>query len=603
MENLELLRLKERVEIAIEIGESYYREFKTALEGKPGEKTPRDIKEVCYDIAKTLVAFSNADGGELFVGIEDDNTVTGLKYKEDIIIAILKAPEIYILKDTPVPLKRATIIDYNGLKVAYFSVEKGSKYVHLTSKGECFQRKDRESVPTASELIRLNREETISREYDRQFVDLATVSDLDLELVQSVAKQISNNISPEKFLQYLELAEFDGNRLRLRRAALLLFAKHPTKWHPRSQVRILRVKGIEEKTGEDFNLMELAEVSGNIFLLYQNSWEALRPHLTETRFSKDGVFKNQIIYPELACKEALINAITHRDYSLEGRGIEIKVFDDRLEILSPGKLLSSITIKDLEELKGVHQTRNTYTARVLREFGLIRELGEGIRRMFDLMKSNELIPPKLESPNKSFIVSLFYKFIYNKEEKNWLDKFENYNLSREQKTVVKLGINGRLISAKDIWENVGIVDTEYYRQLIADLQKKGILISEIKKTAAQILAKKQRVSVKSIPRFKIILPNSISIKAEIERDSDKSDYAKIYVTNLPYTITENQLEEYFTQFGEVSDIAIPKDHYTGKVRGFGFVEFESKEVANKLLQDNEPKYLEGRKIYIQEFKK
>lgn len=603
MENLELLRLKERVEIAIEIGQSYYREFKTALEGKPGEKTPRDIKEVCYDIAKTLVAFSNADGGELFVGIEDDNTVTGLKYKEDIITAILKAPEIYILKDTPVPLKRATIIDYNGLKVAYFSVEKGSKYVHLTSKGECFQRKDRESVPTASELIRLNREETISREYDRQFVDLATVSDLDLELVQSVAKQISNNISPEKFLQYLELAEFDGNRLRLRRAALLLFAKHPTKWHPRSQVRILRVKGIEEKTGEDFNLMELAEVSGNIFLLYQNSWEALRPHLTETRFSKDGVFKNQIIYPELACKEALINAITHRDYSLEGRGIEIKVFDDRLEILSPGKLLSSITIKDMEELKGVHQTRNTYTARVLREFGLIRELGEGIRRMFDLMKSNELIPPKLESPNKSFIVSLFYKFIYNKEEKNWLDKFENYNLSREQKTVVKLGINGRLISAKDIWENVGIVDTEYYRQLIADLQKKGILISEIKKTAAQILAKKQRVSVKSIPRFKIILPNSISIKAEIERDSDKSDYAKIYVTNLPYTITENQLEEYFTQFGEVSDIAIPKDHYTGKVRGFGFVEFESKEVANKLLQDNEPKYLEGRKIYIQEFKK
>jgi len=603
MENLELLRLKERVEIAIEIGQSYYREFKTALEGKPGEKTPRDIKEVCYDIAKTLVAFSNADGGELFVGIEDDNTVTGLKYKEDIIIAILKAPEIYILKDTPVPLKRATIIDYNGLKVAYFSVEKGSKYVHLTSKGECFQRKDRESVPTASELIRLNREETISREYDRQFVDLATVSDLDLELVQSVAKQISNNISPEKFLQYLELAEFDGNRLRLRRAALLLFAKHPTKWHPRSQVRILRVKGIEEKTGEDFNLMELAEVSGNIFLLYQNSWEALRPHLTETRFSKDGVFKNQIIYPELACKEALINAITHRDYSLEGRGIEIKVFDDRLEILSPGKLLSSITIKDLEELKGVHQTRNTYTARVLREFGLIRELGEGIRRMFDLMKSNELIPPKLESPNKSFIVSLFYKFIYNKEEKNWLDNFENYNLSREQKTVVKLGINGRLISAKDIWENVGIVDTEYYRQLIADLQKKGILISEIKKTAAQILAKKQRVSVKSIPRFKIILPNSISIKAEIERDSDKSDYAKIYVTNLPYTITENQLEEYFTQFGEVSDIAIPKDHYTGKVRGFGFVEFESKEVANKLLQDKEPKYLEGRKIYIQEFKK
>lgn len=603
METFELLRLKERVEIAIEIGESYYREFKTALEGKPGEKSAREIKEVCYDIAKTLVAFANADGGELFVGIEDDNTVTGLKYKDEIIDAILKAPENYILKDTPVPLKRATIIDYNGLKVAYYSVEKGSKYVHLTSKGECFQRKDRESVPTASELIRLNREETISREYDRQFVDLAAISDLNLDLVQAVAKQVANNISPEKFLQYLELAEFDGNRLRLRKAALLLFAKHPTKWHPRSQVRILRVKGIEEKTGENFNLIELAEVSGNIFHLYESSWEALRPHLTETRFSKDGIFKNQIIYPELACKEALINAITHRDYSLEGRGIEIKIFDDRLEILSPGKLLSSITIKELEELKGVHQTRNTYTARVLREFGLVRELGEGIRRMFDLMKSNELIPPKLESPNKSFIVTLYYKYIYNKEEKLWLDNFEDYNLSREQKTVVKLGINGRLISAKEIWENVGIIDTEYYRQLIAVLQKKGILLSEIKKPAAQIIAKKQRVSVKSIPRFKIVLPNSISDKIEIDKEYDKSDYAKIYITNLPYSTTESQLEDFFSKFGEISDISIPKDHYTGKVRGFGFVEFERQDVVNKLLKDKDPMYIEGRKINIQEFKK
>jgi ATP-dependent DNA helicase RecG len=603
METLELLRLKERVEIAVEIGESYYREFKTALQGKPGEKIQREIKEVCYDIAKTLVAFANADGGELFVGIEDDNTVTGLKYNDEIIQNILKAPEIYILKETPVPLKRATIIDYNGIKVAYFSVEKGSKFVHLTSKGECFQRKDRESVPTASELIRLNREETVSREYDRQFVDLAAISDLNLDLIQTVAKQVANNISPEKFLQYLELAEFDGSRLRLRRAALLLFAKHPTKWHPRSQVRILRVKGIEEKSGENFNLIELAEISGNIFQLYETSWEALRPHLTETRFSKDGIFKNQIIYPELACKEALINAITHRDYSLEGRGIEIKIFDDRLEILSPGKLLSSITIKELEELKGVHQTRNTYTARVLREFGLVRELGEGIRRMFDLMKSNELIPPKLESPNKSFIVTLYYKYIYNKEEKLWLDNFENYNLSREQKTVVKLGINGRLISAKEIWENVGIIDTEYYRQLIDILQKKGILISEIKKPLAQTLAKRQHVSVKSIPRFKIVLPNSLSDKIEIDKEYDKSDYAKLYITNLPFSTTENQLEDFFSRFGEISDISIPKDHYTGKARGFGFIEFEKQEVANKILNDKTPIYFEGRKIYIQEFKK
>ena len=220
-------------------------------------------------------------------------------------------------------------------------------------------------------------------------------------------------MSPEKFLQYLELAEFDGNRLRLRRAALLLFAKHPTKWHPRNQVRIFRVKGTEEKTGENFNVHEVGETSGNCFQINEQSWEMLRPHLTETRFSKDAIFKTQIIYPEAACKEALINAITHRDYSLEGRGIEVKIFDDRLEIISPGKLLSSLTIKNLEELKGVHQSRNTYISRVLREFGYIRELGEGMRRIFELMESNDLVKPKLESPNKTFKLCFRNVIIHN----------------------------------------------------------------------------------------------------------------------------------------------------------------------------------------------
>jgi ATP-dependent DNA helicase RecG len=625
----ELLRLKERVEIALEIGESYYREFKTALEIEVegvGERRikkpkPRDIKEVCHDIAKTLVAFANADGGELFVGVEDDNSVTGLQYTDEKNNIILKAPNTHVHTDTPLPIKRATIINYEGLKVAYFSVEKGSKYVHLTSKGECFQRKDRESVPTASEHIRFLREEEVSREYDRQFVDLAYISDLDLQLVSTVAQHISKSMSPEKFLQYLELAEFDGDRLRLRRAALLLFAKNPLKWHPRCQVRILRVKGIEEKTGENFNVEEIAEVSGNIFSLIEASWDRLRPNLTETRFSKDALFKTQIIYPELACKEALINAITHRDYSIEGRGIEIRIFDDRLEILSPGKLLSSITIKDLQELKGVHQTRNTYIGRVLREFGYIRELGEGIRRMYELMKSNELVAPKIESPNKSFIVTLFYKHIYTKEEKLWLDNFESLNLSREQKTVIRLGLDSKLISPKQIWDSVGIVDTEYYRQLIESLAKIGILTTEIPKSKAQSIARNQKKSAKDVPRFKIVLPQDIKSKTQptklkmidkiplklitqIDTEiSDYSDYSKIYVGNLDYSVTEVQLREFFSKFGEVSDASIAFDYNTKLARGFGFVEFESDHDAKKVLADKRPKMLAGRRLFIQEYKK
>ena len=102
----QLLKLKERVEIAIELGESYYREFKSGFEGSPNSKKPREFKDICYNVAKELVAFANADGGELFIGIEDNNDVTGLPHSEEKLKAILDAPNNYILKDTPLQIKR-----------------------------------------------------------------------------------------------------------------------------------------------------------------------------------------------------------------------------------------------------------------------------------------------------------------------------------------------------------------------------------------------------------------------------------------------------------------------------------------------------------------
>lgn len=601
----QLLRLKERVEIAIELGESYYREFKSGYEGPPNDKKPRELKDICYNIGKELVAFANADGGELFIGIEDNNIVTGLPHSLERLNAILEASTNYVLKDTPLPIKRKNIIDYEGKKVIYFSVDKGAKYIHQTSKGECFKREDRDSVPTSADTIRFVRDEASSRQYDRKFEDLATVIDLDLDLVAKVAYECTKikNMSPEKFLQYVELAEFDGDRLRLRKAALLLFAKNPTKWHPRSRVRILRVNGTEEKSAPEYNVTEVADVSGNVFQLAEESWEALRPALSETRYSNDGLFKTQVIYPEPACREALINAITHRDYSLEGRGIEIRIFSDRLEVLSPGKLLSKLTIEDLKELKGAHETRNTYLARVLREFGYIRELGEGIRRMFELMKSNELVEPQIASPNKSFIVTLFYKFIYSKEEKIWLDNFKEFNLSREQKTVVNLGINSRLISPKEIFNNVGIVDTEKYRLLVESLADLGILKRVVSANQAFSLAKKKSVSKKSIGIYRIEFPTekqSNSNKATIEKDT--SDYSKLFVGSVDWYATEKDIENALSNFGSISEVTIPKNKFTGKSRGFAFVEFDNKQAVKKALNSSQELRIRGRKIYLQEFK-
>jgi ATP-dependent DNA helicase RecG len=600
----DILKLKERVDIAVEIGESYYREFKSGFEGRPNNKVPRDISEIKYDIAKTLVAFANADGGELFVGIEDNHTISGLPHKQEKINEILNSPKDCVLKETPLYLKQASIINYDEKILLYFAVSKGSDFVHLTSRGECFQRKDRESVPTASEKIMFDRDEKASREYDRQFIDIAKVTDLDSELIDTVSKQISKHISSEKLLQYLDLAEFDGSSLKLRRAALLLFAKKSSKWHPRLQVRILKVNGLEELTGERFNVTEVGEANGNIFELIESSWDLLRPHLTDTRFSQDAMFRNQIMYPELACREALINAITHRDYSNEGRGIEVKIFEDRLVVRNPGELLSAITIKDLKALTGVHQSRNTYIARVLRETGFVRELGEGIRRIHELMRNNDMVEPVLDSANKTFSITLFYKHVYSPEEKLWLEEFDNLILSREQKTVIRLGVNGRLISAREIFDNVGIVDEKEYRELIESLRVHGVLSTTMSSNDASKFKNKYGGSRKAVPRYQIHKPTSELIS--VMEEEDRSDYARIYVGNIPFHIREEKLYEVLSKFGEVVDVIIPRwstGARDGQSKGFCFVEFEKRISANNALNSSTPVLIEGRKLWFKETNK
>lgn len=116
-----------------------------------------------------------------------------------------------------------------------------------------------------AEIARLERQEIKSREYDGQFVDGATVTDLDIRLLQGIADQYIKGLSIERYLQQIGLAEYALNGLRLKRAVLLLFATDIDRWHPRSQVRILKINGSQLKTGERYNVISDDIVRGNIF--------------------------------------------------------------------------------------------------------------------------------------------------------------------------------------------------------------------------------------------------------------------------------------------------------------------------------------------------
>jgi ATP-dependent DNA helicase RecG len=179
MDQVQIVNLEERALIAISLGESHFREFKSVLHGPPEKKVLRETKSICEDIGEALVGFANADGGELLIGVEDDGAITGIECASASIIEYFeKAPVTQVHSKTPLPsIKKASLM-LKGHRVLYFSVQKSSSYVHLTSKGRCVQRRDLETVPIASEDIVFDRKERESRNYDREFLDDATSSDL-----------------------------------------------------------------------------------------------------------------------------------------------------------------------------------------------------------------------------------------------------------------------------------------------------------------------------------------------------------------------------------------------------------------------------------------
>lgn len=505
--NEQVLILSERVRNTIQLGESHFREFKSAIEGPPGAKKPRRPRDICADIAEALVSFANADGGDMLVGVEDDGTVSGVPHGSEEIRQMLESPRTHVHAQSQLPVTAANKLELDGKVVLFFSVTKGTTRIYQLADGRCVRRKDKRTEPGAIDQIQFERLESNSREFDQMFADGASVNDLDIQLVQSISENFLRGISVEHYLQQVGLAEFSSAGLRLRKAALLLFAKDIRRWHTRCQVRILKVAGNELLSGEHYNVTSDEQAEGNIFTLLKESWEKLRPFLAyRTEFGKDARFEQRFIYPEGACREALTNAIAHRAYNINN-SIDVFIFDDRMEIKSPGPLLSTISVAGLNELKGAHESRNTLIARVLRENRFMRELGEGMRRIFELMHESEFGRPVLYSNDTWFSITLPHKSVFTPLQEQWLKLFASLNPTSQQKRVLVLGMDGRELSKRDIKRALNTTDADVYQTVTSPLSHAGILKKFRNSNQIHSYARSNRVHADDTPRFKVVLPN------------------------------------------------------------------------------------------------
>ena len=348
----------------------------------------KSIKIKPKELAKHIIAFANSDGGMIAIGITDKNRIIeGIDYYEEKINDILEVPFRYCFLSIRVKSKRIECIDSDGFEnhILLMEIESDS-VVHKNHQDEVF-------IRVGDKSIKLNFEERIQLMYDkgeRNFEDTevvdAILDDIDIPFLKDYIKRIGYSKDEISYLKENKgfLKEKNGKEV-LSTAAILLFGKRPQDFLPRARVRFIKYEGIEEKTGAEMNVIKDIVFEGKIYDMLNKTIEYIDSQIKEKTFlEKDGRFVMVEEYPKFVRQELVVNAVTHRDYSIRGTEIQIKMFDDRLVVESPGKL-PGLVKKD--NMRHTHFSRNPKIAEYLKYFGYVKEYGEGVDRIYKELDS------------------------------------------------------------------------------------------------------------------------------------------------------------------------------------------------------------------------
>jgi ATP-dependent DNA helicase RecG len=463
---------------------------------------PRPIPEVVRDVAEALVAMANADGGTIVLGVEDDGAVTGVpdRYHPDTVrrqIQDLVRPRLHF-RFSEVPLE--------GQRVWVFETD-WSAEVHQLTDGRYLLRVGSQSLPFPAGDIEAMKRSRLQRATEMQFLPDATLADLDLALVEELAHKSGMLLPPEDLLVRYQLAEKTNGQLRLTLAAVLLFARDPTRWHPRCGIEFIRWEGTERRTGAELNIVKRIRMEAPLVRLLEESYRTIQQHIPERQRLVDLFFEERFEYPPFAWQEAIVNAVAHQDYRLHGIGIEVHLFDDRMEIWSPGELVEPVTLERLNRRERVHVSRNPRIVRVLVAFGYMRELGEGIPRMFEVMEREGLRSPEFRLEGGRFVVTLWNTPIYRPETMRWLRQFEGKKLTPNQRRLLAYAYeHGRRFTSRAYQKLVG-VDLYTASRDIKDLIRKGIVrLTKPKGRVYEVITEPEKIVAEKPPEFISIEP-------------------------------------------------------------------------------------------------
>ncbi len=418
-------------------------------------------------IAETLVAFANADGGTLVLGMDVDGKLGDVLVEEDASDALQAALRLCR------PPVRTTWSHQQvpGGTVVVLQVERAAE-AHSLWDGRILIRTGSENRPIeGSEIAQLlaNRP---GGEFELQEVAGATRDDLDEEVIDTyLEKRQQRNprsmpLPKDKLLQQIgALTEARVPTV----SGLLLFGKEPQLFMPQSRAIFVRFADTQPRgPGGTFGYGRREEFVGSLPKIIDRAWRVIWEEMDKRSVVRGLHRHEETEYPATAVREALVNAVAHRDYQLTGRSIEIRMYTDRLEVTSPGGLPAHITLDNIVE---EHYSRNPRIVNGLYQWGYIEELGLGVDLMIEDMISAGHTPPTFEAKSHRFTVILHNSQDPTRKIETWE---QNMN-DRQIKAIEYLQRNDS-ITNREYRELCPHVGAETLRLDLADLVSKGILL-------------------------------------------------------------------------------------------------------------------------------
>jgi ATP-dependent DNA helicase RecG len=365
----------DRVRLLIQEGEGLTVEFKEKY-------TPR--------IDEDIVAFSNGKGGTVLLGVRDDGGIAGDRLTND-----LKA-RINSLARNCKPEISVKMVQSG--EVIAVEVEEGTNKPYSCGSGY-YRRLNGTTQKMSHEELRVMFVENEPVSFEGRIARGFAIDGISKGKIRAFIREADVSIGRAPvvdFLRSLNVADQGG----IKNVGVLFFAADPYKFLNQSQMTLAAFKGIEK-----LHIYDRRDVRDDLLTQFNEAMSFIKKNLNVRSEIRDGVNREDIYeIPLEVMREAVVNALMHRDYSIAGTQINVEVYDDRVEIINPGGLPRGIT---RAKLGSISLRRNELIADLFFRLGKVEKMGMGIKKMREAMARSGLRPPEFEA--NGFFRAVFYR--------------------------------------------------------------------------------------------------------------------------------------------------------------------------------------------------